>query len=102
MSVKIVYCILRVMNVIKEIMCKRKYTITEKDESFKVEVWDEYGNWNSVYEKTILDASKYIVDWWDKVDERQKSNELMNKAIKECIKIDKEAGITSRNRDCLD
>ena len=25
-----------------------------------------------------------------------------DKAIKECIKIDKESGITSRNRDCLD
>ena len=102
MSVKIVYCILRVMNVIKEIMCKRKYEITQKGGSFKIEVWDEYGNWNSVYEKTILDASRYIIDWWDKVDERQKSNELMSKAIKECIKIDKESGITSRNRDCLD
>ena len=101
MNVKIVYCILRVMNVIKEIMCKRKYEITQKGGSFKIEVWDEYGNWNSVYEKTILDASKYIIDWWDKVDERQKSNELMSKAIKECIKIDKESGITSRNRDCL-
>ena len=36
------------------------------------------------------------------------SNEVKNevnswdKAIKECIKIDKESGITSRNRDCLD
>ena len=83
-------------------MNRRKYEITPKGGSFKIEVWDEYGNWNSVYEKTILDASRYIIDWWDKVDERQKSNELMNKAIRECIKIDKESGITSRNRDCLD
>ena len=83
-------------------MNKRKYTITEKDESFKVEIWDEFGNYNSVYEESYLLALEYVMEWWDKVDERQKSNELMSKAIKECIKIDKEAGITSRNRDCLD
>ena len=81
---------------------QRKYEITPKGESFKVEVWDEFGNYNSVYEKTKKNSIEYIMNWWDKVDERQKSNELMSKAIKECIKIDKEAGITSRNRDCLD
>ena len=83
-------------------MSKRKYEITRKGEWFKVEVWDEFGNWNSVYEKTILDASKYIIDWWDNSEKREKSNELMSKAIKECIKIDKKSGITSKDRDCLD
>ena len=83
-------------------MSKRKYEIIPKGELFKIEVWDEFGNYNSVYEKTKKNSIEYIMNWWDKVDERQKSNELMSKAIKECIKIDKEAGITSRNRDCLD
>ena len=83
-------------------MSKRKYEIIPKGELFKIKVWDEFGNYNSVYEKTKKNSIEYIMNWWDKVDERQKSNELMSKAIKECIKIDKEAGITSRNRDCLD
>tara|TARA_Y100001951_G_C11058349_1_gene139450 strand:- start:109 stop:360 length:252 start_codon:yes stop_codon:yes gene_type:complete len=83
-------------------MCKRKYKITEKDESFKVEIWDEYGNYNSVYEESYLLALEYVMEWFSKSEEREKSNKLMNKAIKECIKIDRESGITSRNRDCLD
>ena len=83
-------------------MSKRKYEITRIGEWFKVEVWDEFGNWNSVYEKTIENASKYVVDWWNNSEKREKSNELMSKAIKECIKIDKKSGITSKNRDCLD
>ena len=74
-------------------MNKRKYILTPNSYGFKVEVWDEYGNWNSVYEKTVLDASKYITNWWNNTEKREKSNKLMNKAIKECIKIDVENGI---------
>ena len=83
-------------------MNKRKYILTPNSYGFKIEVWDEYGNWNSVYEKTIESASKYVVDWWDNSEEREESNKIRDKAIRECIKIDRESGITSRTRDCLD
>ena len=36
------------------------------------------------------------------LNETKNEVDLMSKAIKECIKIDKESGITSGNRDCLD
>jgi hypothetical protein len=35
-------------------------------------------------------------------NEVKKEVSSMSKAIKECIEIDKKAGITSGNRDCLD
>ena len=83
-------------------MCKRKYEITRKDNWYKVEVWDEFGNWNSIYEKTIKSASKHVVDWWNKSEEREESNKLMNRAIISMNKIDKENGILTGNCDGLD
>tara|TARA_R100000501_G_C2537293_1_gene57641 strand:+ start:72 stop:311 length:240 start_codon:yes stop_codon:yes gene_type:complete len=70
-------------------MSKRKYEITPNGEWFKVEAWDDYGKYCSVYEKTILDASKFILDWWEKSKENKKSDELLAKAILECKEIDK-------------
>ena len=35
-------------------------------------------------------------------NETKKEVDLMSKAIKECIEIDRKAGITSKNRDGLD
>jgi len=45
-----------------------------------------------------------IHDEADKIWSNEVKREVSSwdKAIRECIKIDKEAGITSRNRDCLD
>ncbi len=43
-----------------------------------------------------VDANYYI----KKVDKEY--DDLMAKAILDCIEMDKEAGITSENRDCLD
>ena len=83
-------------------MSKRKYILTPNSYGFKIEVWDEYGNWNSVYEKDILSASKYITDWWNKSEEREESNKIMNRAIISCQKIDIESGILTGNRDGLD
>ena len=55
-----------------------------------------------MYEKTREDASKFILDWWEKAEDNKKSDELMSKAIMQCIKLDKENGIVSGNRDGLD
>ena len=81
----------------------RKYNITrDSDDFFKVEVSDEYGFNTTVYERNILNASKYVIDWWENADERKHSNDLMNKAVKEMIEIDKRSGILTGNRDNLD
>ena len=79
-----------------------KYEITTSGKFYKTEAWDEYGAYTCVYEKSEILAMEYILEWWKGSKERLKSNELMSKAIRECIEIDKEAGITSVNRDCLD
>ena len=83
-------------------MSKRNYELTPCDYGFKVEVWDRYGKYVCVYEKNVGDASKFIVDYWDKADERKKADDTMHKAIQEMIKLDKELGIVSGNRDGLD
>tara|TARA_R100001015_G_C4572185_1_gene130067 strand:- start:223 stop:474 length:252 start_codon:yes stop_codon:yes gene_type:complete len=83
-------------------MSKRNYKLTIVDYGYKVEAWDRYGKYVCVYEKTREDASKFILDWWEKADENKKSDELMAKAIMQCIQIDKENGIVSGNRDGLD
>ena len=81
---------------------KRDYILTPCDYGFKVEVWDKYGKYVCVYEKTVGDASKFIVDWWKKADENKRRDDTMHRAIQEMIKLDKELGIVSGNRDGLD
>ena len=83
-------------------MNKRKYTMTPKGEWFKVEVWDEYGNYTSVYEKNVIQSSLFIIKWWNNTENREESNKLMNRAIISMNKIDKENGILTGNSDGLD
>ena len=81
----------------------RKYNITRNNnEFFKVECTDNYGNSTVVYERNILDASKFIIDYWENEDDRQDSKELMHKAMLNMIEIDKKYNITKGNRDGLD
>ena len=80
----------------------KKYNITIEGDFFKVEVSDKYGCETTVYERNILDASKFVYDWWEDTENRKKSNDLMNKAILNCIKLDKKSGILTGNRDGLD
>ena len=70
-------------------MSKRNYTITPDGEFFKVEVSDEYGNSTTVYEKNVIQASLFIIDWWEGSKDRKNTNDLMAKAILECKEIDK-------------
>ena len=83
-------------------MNKRKYIMTPKGEWFKVEVWDEYGNYTSVYEKNVIQSSLFIIKWWNDTENREESNKLMNRAIISMNKIDKENGILTGNCDGLD
>tara|TARA_R100001015_G_scaffold17137_1_gene9238 strand:- start:817 stop:1068 length:252 start_codon:yes stop_codon:yes gene_type:complete len=83
-------------------MSKRDYILTPCDYGFKVEVWDRYGKYVCVYEKNVGDASKFIVDWWEKADENKRKDDAMHKAILNCIELDKKHGILTGNRDGLD
>ena len=69
-------------------MNKRNYKITPSNYGFKVEVSDEYGNNSTVYEKNVIQASLYIIEWWENSKERKQSNDLMAKAILEMKEID--------------
>ena len=84
----------------------RNYKITPKKFSFgtslHVEVWDDYGNYVGVYERNVLDASKFILKYWQESEENQKSKQAMHKAILNCIELDKKIGILKDNRDGLD
>ena len=87
-------------------MCKRNYKITPKEFSFgtsyKVEVYDDYGNYCCVYEKNREDSWKFIYDYWSKSEENQRHKESLSRAIQSCIKLDEESGRLRNNRDNLD
>ena len=83
-------------------MNKRNYKITPKGEWFKVEVSDEYGNNTTVFEKNVIQASLFIIKWWENSEERQKSHKLLEDAIYGCTKLDEELGLLKGDRDNLD
>ena len=87
-------------------MSKRNINIRKRviAKMWTCEVTDSYGITHVNYFETELKASKWVYYIWENEDEfyNQDSDELLTNAIEECIKLDKEAGITSENRDCLD
>ena len=80
-------------------MSERKYKITPSGEWFKVEIWNEHGHYHCIYERNVLDASKYIMEWWEGDNE---SHRLLEDAIYGCTKLDEELGLIKGNRDNLD
>ena len=87
-------------------MCKRNYKITPKEFSFgtsyKVEVYDDYGNYCCVYEPTVEAAMKYAEAWFADADKREEANKIHGKAVQAMQKLDREAGILKGNYDGLD
>jgi len=87
-------------------MSKRNYKITPKEFSFgtsyQVEVWDDYGKYVEVYENSMISASMFVLNWWEKSEENKMYDDLMCKTIQSCIKLDEERGILKGNRDNLD
>ena len=49
-----------------------------------------------------MQASRFIVDWWENSEERQKSHKLLENAIYGCTKLDEELGLLKGDRDNLD
>ena len=86
----------------QQIINMRDYKITPNGEWFKVEVSDEYNNSTVVYKKNVIQASLFIMKWWEDTEKREKSNNLLANAIYGCIKLDEELGLLKGNRDNLD
>ena len=69
-------------------MNKREYKITPDGEWFRVEVYDENGFNTTVFEKNVIQASLFIIKWWENTKQRKHTNDLMSRAILNCKEID--------------
>jgi len=67
---------------------RRNYEITPDGEFFRVEVSDEYGYNTTVFEKNVIQASLFVLNWWENADERKETNDKLAKAILNCKEID--------------
>ena len=81
---------------------KLQLTITKVNNSYCVEMRDQYCNYACVYEPSVKQAMQYALYWFEKADEREVNQQVTNKAIKEMIALDREAGITTSMSDGLD
>ena len=84
---------------------KRNFSITRKEgEWYHAKVTDSYGNTYNNYFEEAYEANDWIYYVWEKEDwfNSQNSQDLLAKAIAQCIEIDKENGILEGNRDGLD
>ena len=67
---------------------RRNYEITPDGEFFRVEVSDEYGYNTTVFEKNVIQASLFVLHWWENADKRKETNDKLAKAILQCKEID--------------
>ena len=80
-------------------MSKRDYTISKKkDELWTCEVTDSYGNVSINYFKNVEECSKNIYYIWENEDVKVDKDDLMSKAIAECVQMDIDRGV----EPCLD
>ena len=63
----------------------REYNITPDGDFFKVEVSDEYGYNTTVFEKNVIQASLFIIKWWETSKERKETNDRIGKALQQCF-----------------
>ena len=76
-------------------MNKRNFKITKKQgEWYNAEVTDNYGNEYQNYFEHAHEANDWVYYIWDNEEwfNSANSQELLNKAIAECVKIDEERG----------
>ena len=83
----------------------RDFSITrEEGKWYHAKVTDSYGNKYDNWFEFAHEANNWIYYIWEKEDwfNSVNSQDLLNKAISECVKLDSEAGIFKGNRDGLD
>ena len=80
----------------------RNYNITKYkgNTHYTVNVTDSYGQEHTSFFETVKECGKYIIDIWE--NEVKKPEDLLSKAITNCIEIDKRSGILKGNSDGLD
>jgi len=86
-------------------MSRNKYKILieySHDNFYKVSLTDHNGARNVVYEPSVDRAFDYAINWCRESDTREQARQTHNKAIAEMIKLDRQAGITTRTSDGLD
>jgi hypothetical protein len=73
-----------------KIMNKRNYKITPESRdwgtSYKVEVWNRYGMKREVYERSIMDASRVVYDYWENEDKEYDKMKVQQKCINNLVK----------------
>ena len=76
-------------------MSKRNCNISKKPNAkmWTCEVTDSYGITHVNYFETELEASKWTYYIWENEDNKVDKDDLMSKAIAECIKMDEERGV---------
>jgi len=86
-------------------MSHNKYNINiqySHDNFYKVSLTDHHGARTVVYEPSVERALDYAMQWCHEADQSKQERDTHNKAIAEMIKLDRQAGITTRTRDGLD
>ena len=76
-------------------MSKRNCNISKRQNAkmWTCEVTDSYGITHVNYFETEEQASKWVYYIWENEDNYVDSDELLAKAIEECVKMDEERGI---------
>ena len=79
-------------------MSKRNYNITRnKGEWYNAKVTDSYGNKYQNYFEFAHEANEWIYYVWENEDKfnwnKENSQELLSKAIAECVQIDIDRGV---------
>ena len=75
-------------------MIERDYKITPVTmsfgDTFKVEMWNDYGMKRTIYEESIDQSSKMIMDWWETSDEEYEKMKIeqivLNNMVKKEVK----------------
>ena len=86
-------------------MSHNKYKILieySHDGFYKVSLTDHNGARNVVYEPSVDRAFDYAINWCRESDTREEARQTHARAVKEMIKLDRQAGITTSNSDGLD
>ena len=76
-------------------MSKRNCNISKRQNAkmWTCEVTDSYGITHVNYFETEEQASKWVYYIWENEDNYVDSDELLAKAIEECVKMDEERGV---------
>ena len=80
----------------------RNYNITKYkgNTHYSVRVIDSFGQEYGSFFRTTEECSKYVYEVWE--NEVKKPEDLLSKAIANCIELDKKSGILKENSDGLD